>query len=196
AIVYEVTDPLTGRRLALKKIRPERLTPTVKGAMVREFSVLTRLRHPNLVEVYDFYAEPTCTFTMEVVDGLDLREAELDGDELVETVVQVCRALEYVHARGLVHLDIKPSNILVARRGGRLAVKLMDFGVASSQREGAPSGYTLGFVAPEIVEGRGFDGRADLYSLGMSLLALRDRGKPPTAEGAVEGGPRGLTAPV
>src|SRR5262249_46896286 len=67
-------------------------------------------------------------------------------------------------------------------------------GVASSQREGAPSGYTLGFVAPEIVEGRGFDGRADLYSLGMSLLALRDRGKPPTSEVTVKVRPLGLTS--
>ncbi len=177
-VVYLVSDPLStppGRRLALKQIRPERLTPTVRAAMAREFRVLTRLRHPNLVEVYDFSTEPGCWFTMEYIEGQELRAASLPPRDLIESTVQTCRALDYIHSRGLVHLDVKPSNILVARRpGGELSVKLMDFGVASELRESAPSGYTLGFVAPEILDGRAFDGRADLYSLGMTLLSLSE----------------------
>jgi len=174
-LVYLVRDPLRGgARLALKQIRAERLTPSVRAAMSREFGLLTRLRHPNLVEVYDFRLEPDCWFTMEYVEGQDLRQARLDGDELIEAVVQVCRALEYIHSRGLIHLDVKPTNILI-NRTPQLTVKLTDFGVASEGTSGAASGYTLGYVAPEILEARGFDGRADLYSLGMCLIAHLQR---------------------
>jgi tetratricopeptide (TPR) repeat protein len=169
--VYLAHDRLMGgRAVALKEIRVDVLSRKVLAALAHEFSVLCRLHHPNLVEVYDFCLAPHCYFTMEYVDGCDLRTADLDEDGLYDAIAQVCRALGYVHARGLVHLDVKPSNILYSKGN----VKLMDFGVASYEKGEPVAGYTVGFVAPEVIEGHQFDGRADLFALGRTLLKLRE----------------------
>jgi eukaryotic-like serine/threonine-protein kinase len=177
--VYLVSDPLAGgRRLALKHLRSQRVSAAIRAVMAREFRVLTRLRHPHLVEVYDFCLDPICYYTMEYAAGVDLLGAALGAGlaeaELFEAAVQLCAALEYVHAHGLVHLDVKPSNVL----WGDGRVKLLDFGLASeAAARSGPGGYTPAFVAPEVIEGRSFDARADLYSLGRTLLALGEAGR-------------------
>lgn len=163
------------RPVALKLLRVDPTSENTE-ALAREFELLTRLRHPNLIEVYDYAVSPECFFSMEYVEGRDLRATPLDDTELAEVMVQICRALEYIHSRGLVHLDIKPSNALVMRQSGGLAVKLMDFGVSTFSNNTRLRGYTVGYVAPEVLEGRDFDGRADLFALGMTIgLVRRDR---------------------
>lgn len=175
-----------------------------------EYEALTRLRHPNLAKVYNFgrIGDTNDYFIVsEFIKGADLYSATeyLNYEELVETLVQICRALEYIHAQGYVHFDIKPDNILVTRHktigiqeGSKVQIddvnlsiedpallskpqiKLIDFGLAekiTGSFSFAIKG-TLNYLAPEILNGMTPDKRADLYSLGVTLYQVVNRSLP------------------
>ncbi len=157
-----------------------------------EFRVLTQLHHPNLATVFDFGRcsdNDAFYFTQELVSGEDI-SAFLRGatrETIVEVFIQLARALDYIHALGLAHGDIKPSNVLVAPDGttGAPQAKLIDFGLARMLREpteqlpGPETGDdesitvlgTPGFSAPEKVKGHLTDARSDIYSLAATLYA-------------------------
>ncbi|HZM70302.1 MAG TPA: sigma 54-interacting transcriptional regulator [Candidatus Cryosericum sp.] len=171
-----------GRIVALKMTRSGRQDPGVVDSFRAEFRSMTHLRHPNLAEVFDYgtVTENGRPFlTMEYVEGRDLAtrrgRAALAGFDAL--AAQCLRALDYIHARGYLHNDIKPQNILLAEP---LQVKLLDFGLAqqrTSQPFGAVSG-TLHYVAPERLAGGSGDPRSDLYSLGAVLYEVLT-GRPP-----------------
>ncbi|MEE8141859.1 MAG: protein kinase, partial [Planctomycetota bacterium] len=202
-VVYLVEDIIKShRRVALKVLNSENLDdPDVwsKG----EYEALVRLRHPNLARVYDFGRvrdSKDFYIVSEYIPGQDLFTAtrEVDSDEFLDIVAQVCRALEYIHTQGYVHFDIKPDNILVTRfrvvggdEGSKVqwspevpsasdagqgppTAKLIDFGLAE-QITGtfnyAIKG-TIHYVAPEIIRGDTPDKRADLYSFGVTLYQI------------------------
>jgi transcriptional regulator with GAF, ATPase, and Fis domain/tetratricopeptide (TPR) repeat protein len=159
-----------GERIALKLARSGPL-------LWREFGQLARLRHPHLVEVLDFgrLADGRSFLCSELVDGVDLRRfaREHPDAELAVVVMQVCRALHYLHARGVVHGDLKPENILVAE--GPLA-KLVDFGlservVVEAEPRERISG-TLRFMAPELLDGAAPSLATDLFGLGATLAEV------------------------
>ena len=137
----------------------------------REFQLLTQLQHPNLVQVYNYGATAGGDFfyTMEYIAGRDLAKGMqgMDLEELLPIMVQICRALGYLHAREVMHGDLKPANVLLS--GAQ--VKIVDFGLAHDLRfEGdSPAYITPFYAAPEVGKGRSVDGRADLYSLGAML---------------------------
>jgi Nif-specific regulatory protein len=171
--VYLVRDRVQGDRpLALKILRRD-FDPGAVDRFKEEFRSTSRLRHPNLAEVYDFgeiAGDGRLFLTMEYVEGRDLQA--LDWSALAprfdDLAVQCLRALDYIHLRGLLHNDIKPQNILVRPP---FQVKLLDFGLARSVGDPTrpePSG-TLHYLAPERLQGRAPDGRSDLYSLGVVL---------------------------
>ncbi|MBI3269534.1 MAG: tetratricopeptide repeat protein [Planctomycetes bacterium] len=184
-VVYRAADLFEqGREVALKVLIGQAQNPDLIEHFKVEFGVMTRLRHPNLPEVYDFgvLADVGSFFlTCELVRGRDLLTATegMPVPLLCEIAVQVCRALEYIHSRGLVHYDVKPSNILVSGDGkGRFFAKLLDLGLAAEARTstGNPLRGTLAYMAPEIARGDPVDRRADLYSLGVTLYqALTER---------------------
>ncbi|MCA9705430.1 MAG: protein kinase [Myxococcales bacterium] len=173
----------------------------VAQAFKDEFRLLTQLHHPNLAAVYDFGRcgeSDSFYFTQELVEGEELTEflAEASREMVVEILVQLARALDYLHALGLVHGDIKPSNVLVCRPegGGTPQAKLIDFGLARMLREpepvpsddlpgGAPIMVlgTPGFSAPEKVRGQAPDGRSDIYSLAATIYAAARGGQKPFA---------------
>lgn len=185
--VHLVADRLNGGRLiALKQIRADTLSDGALSSIAREFRLLTHLRHPNLVEVYDFALRPECHLTMEHVRGVPWHEAGLDAAQQIDAAIQLCRALAHIHARGLVHLDVKPQNVLLEGR----TVKLMDFGVARDPRDREGFGFTHGFAAPEVICGEAFDHRADLFSVGM-LLGLGETVAGPTTHTGELGGELG-----
>ncbi len=190
------------RKVALKVLRSDRIDDSEEWSKV-EYEALTRLRHPNLARVFDFgrVADSHDWFIVsEFIRGDDLLGASttFEEDELLDVIVQICRALEYIHVQGYVHFDIKPDNILVTRTRqigedqtskviqieehpgstdrclGPPRVKLIDFGLAekiTGTFDFAIKG-TLYYVAPEIIEGGTPDRRADLYSFGVTLFQI------------------------
>src|SRR5690606_24469160 len=175
-----------------------------------EYEALTRLRHPNLAKVHNFgRLEGTNDYFIvsEFIKGVDLFSATeyLRYDEITDIVVQICRALEYIHSQGYVHFDIKPDNILVSRQrtlgikdGSKVQyedvdrkkgeedqphkpiAKLIDFGLAekiTGSFNFAIKG-TLNYLAPEILNGATPDKRADLYSLGVTIYQCVNRDLP------------------
>lgn len=196
--VFLVEDLLHGsRRVALKTIKPDMMPPEVVAFFKHEFHVMTRLRHPNLAEVYDFGSARGAGspsdgseyyFTLEFVNGTNLFEAtrEADTAQILDYLVQTCLALEYLHSRGLIHYDVKPENIMVTAPNGRpgRTVKLLDFGLCSSEVvrvKGTPY-----YMAPEMLRGERVDIRADLYSLGIVLYQVLTRRLPFRGQSASE----------
>ncbi|MCP4542137.1 MAG: tetratricopeptide repeat protein [Chloroflexi bacterium] len=184
--LYHVSDEAKDDELvALKTVRldiPEAETSEVVERFRREFQLLTRLRHPNLVSVYDFgiTTEGDIYFTMEWIKGQDLEPGQrlLEPEATIPVMVQVCRALAYLHARGVIHGDLKPANVLMTTDG---QVQIVDFGVALEVRSARIRSryYTPGYSAPEVRAQRVVDHRVDLYGLGAMWYALLV-GEPPT----------------
>jgi tetratricopeptide (TPR) repeat protein len=184
ATVYAARDVETGELRALKLMNPGGNADEVERRFRRELRTLAKLQHPNITMVQDWGSwggRPY--FVMELVEGKDLRsivdewmvDSPAERFAIVRSVViQVARALEYVHQRGLVHRDVTPSNIMVLPDG---TVKLMDFGVVkeSGVTELTAHGELLGtvaYIAPEQINGERIDPRTDLYSLGAVLYLL------------------------
>lgn len=183
AAVYEVAEPGTERRLALKLLERQFRGQSRFG---REYRALTRLDHPNIVRVYRYgvSSEGTPFLTMELLDGVAAQvHAKRCGRpgspertrEAVRIIGEVARALSYLHGRGIVHRDLKSSNVLVLRDG---RVKVLDFGTArlaeaaeAIARNGEFVG-TYAYAAPEQFTGGDVDARTDLYALGVLFYRL------------------------
>ncbi|MCH9646664.1 MAG: protein kinase [Deltaproteobacteria bacterium] len=181
ASVYLVRNLHLDRLEALKVLSQD-VVDGEKSAQrfVIEAKVVASLDHPNLVKVYDYGESSNILWcAMQYIDGPTLRQ-ELDvagrlSEEAVATLaVPLLDALGYSHSMGTIHRDIKPSNILLSARGRPY---LTDFGIAKSIKSNlhTKTGNLWGtpaYMAPELIESKPIDGRADLYSLGMLLYEL------------------------
>jgi serine/threonine-protein kinase len=187
AVVYRaVQDPL-GRTVAIKALKTSAAAEeNVVTRFEREAKSLANLQHENIIHVYDFHRERGAMFiVMEYVQGIDLYDllekcGRLPYDVAAIIAMQVARALDYVHYRGIVHRDIKPANIMIARTGG---VKVMDFGIARDQSFGdlTEAGTGIGtpaYMSPEQVLGDKLDARSDIFSLGVVLYQMVTGKKP------------------
>ena len=184
-VVYLGRDPKIGRVVAVKTVAlsqefdPDELAE-VKGRFVREAATAGKLTHPHIVTIYDAGESGGLAFiAMELLRGHDLTRHVKPGTLLpvttvIELVAQAADGLDYAHAQGVVHRDIKPANLVYEH--ARRTVKITDFGIAritdsSRTRTGLVLG-TPSYMAPEQLSGRPFDGRADLYSLGVTAYQL------------------------
>ena len=185
--VFLALDVTTGAECALKRLAPR--SPLAASDLRREFEALTRVRHPAVVAVYElgFGPDGTPYYTMEYVPGrpADLGLPRGDWAALCFVAAEVAHGLEGLHAAGVTHGDLKPSNLLVipatAPRGLPTAVRLLDFGLAAllgADNQGHRG--TVGFAAPEVVRGEPAGPASDLYGLGCTLYALI-AGHPPFA---------------
>ncbi|MBL8616598.1 MAG: protein kinase [Deltaproteobacteria bacterium] len=184
ASVYEVVDPVDGGLIALKLLHQRGVA---LQRFHREFEALSRLDHPGIVRVFRFgHAEGQGPYlTMELLDGVPAQVwakalGRPGAPERTRAVVglslRLLEALAYLHARGLVHRDLKSSNLLVLRDG---AVKLLDFGtVRQVEAGGEPLSAggefvgTYAYAAPEQLRGEAVDARADLYAFGVLVYRL------------------------
>jgi hypothetical protein len=199
ASVYRAFDRVQQRIVALKvQADPEQAGPA--HPLSAEFDFLTRLRHPNVVSVYDLGVARSGPLrrgapylVMEHARGRPAAEVLPPGgvspSTLEQFAVQVLRGLGHVHASGLIHRDLKPSNLLTEMTGARLrGVKLADFGLAAraglAEEPGKVSG-SLPYVSPEALLGLPLDARSDLYGLGIALFVLA-AGRLPCGAGGVE----------
>ncbi len=175
ATVYLADDQQMGRPVAIKIVSR---SADVDGRVVREAQAAAKLSHHHILTVYEIYEEPDQTLLItEYIQGHTLRdyfrERTLTDSDICEIGVQMCKALEHAHKRGVVHRDIKPENIMLAE-GDSIDVRLMDFGVAlledraSITVDGDLVG-TLAYMSPEQGEGKQVDSRSDVYSLALTL---------------------------
>ncbi len=181
SILYLAEHPSLGTAVVLKKL-------TLKGDSAhrerfrREATLMMKLRHENVVGVYDHFKEGGSHYlVMEFVDGRPLSELMAREGALPETEARwlagrIAKALAHIHSRGIVHRDLKPSNVLLGRDGG---VKLGDFGIAftpGGDDDITSEGTALGtptFMAPEQLEdARGADERSDMWSFGVCLFEM------------------------
>jgi serine/threonine-protein kinase len=180
--VWEATDPLLARQVAVKTLDPALATDeALRTRFRREAVTAAAVTHPNIVATYDTGDdEGTAYIVMELVHGATLRalidtEGRLPVAQAAQIAHQVADALSVAHARGLVHRDVKPGNVLVQPDG---RVKVTDFGIAKATGGGdelTKSGMVVGtarYLAPEQVDGRTVDDRADVYSLGLVLYEM------------------------
>ncbi|MCH7875622.1 MAG: protein kinase [Gemmatimonadetes bacterium] len=180
AVVFRATDRRLRREVAVKVLPPQLgYSPNLHARFVREAQMAAQLSHPNIVQIYDVGEQAELAwFIMALVEGETVRaKVEREGAQPISVVrrvlQEVAQALAYSHARGVVHRDIKPDNILIESASGQPMVT--DFGIAKAIQAGSTEvtkpGEIVGtarYMAPEQALSEGeIDGRADIYSLGL-----------------------------
>ncbi|MGV9677742.1 protein kinase domain-containing protein [Nocardia sp. NPDC003482] len=183
--VYLAKHPRLPRMTALKLLNREMVADTeIRARFEREADLVAQLDHPNIVTVYDRGLEDgQLWISMQFIDGIDAASVEprtLPPERAVQIIAEVAEALDYAHRNGVLHRDVKPGNMLLARStGGRgERVYLTDFGIARLRDDGGHLTQTgtftatLAYASPEQLTGANLDGRSDQYSLACSLFWL------------------------
>ncbi len=181
ATIYRATDVRDNRTVALKIPHPDmEADPIFFDRFQREGAIGERLRHPNVMQVFGGEERSRTYMVMEWCEGRLLRkildEGRMSQDRAMRIAVEVLKALDDIHANGVVHRDLKPENIMVDDNDH---IKLIDFGIASdsASRRLTYTNFTatLGtpnYIAPEQVKGKRGDGRTDIYSMGVILYEM------------------------
>jgi eukaryotic-like serine/threonine-protein kinase len=202
ARVYKVRDEVLGREVALKVLRPELAkAETAAAGFVNEARITAQLDHPNIPAVYALANDKksASAFTMKLLEGQTLQQLidenereDVDGiSAAVEVLLRICDAVAFAHSKGVLHLDLKPSNVIVAPFG---QIYLVDWGIARRKAE-LPTGPievknalgTPNYMPPEQAKGEQwkFDERTDIYALGGVLYrALAGRAPHASSTGA------------
>ncbi len=179
SVVFKGKHKLTEQEVALKILPPELAAHSqVKGRFLEEAKALAALDHPNIVHLYNFGQENGYfVLAMQFVQGrtwerIILENKRMDWQASCRIACDVLRALEYAHGRGVIHRDMKPSNVLVRAHDAMATV--MDFGIAkmTTSTKLTATGQTMGtvrYMSPEQVRGQEVDLRTDIYSLGATL---------------------------
>jgi serine/threonine protein kinase len=199
-VIYKARDVDLDRLVALKLLPAEMAAqPTTLIRFQREAKAAARLRHDNIVAVFDVGEFDSSHFiALEYIDGTDLQEyinrkGRLDPEEARQIMIQAARALNHAHEQGIVHRDIKPSNFLLTQTNNRLVVKLTDFGLAIRQEYDAEFRITrdkstvgtVDYMSPEQArDSRSADIRSDIYSLGCTFYHML-AGQAPFARGTL-----------
>ncbi len=194
AVVYKAYDIIDDRIVAVKVLKEEFLAnEEFRRRFKNESKAIAVLSHPNIVRVYDVnYGDKLQYIVMEYVEGITLKEyieqqEVINQKEAVYFVMQILRALQHAHDKGVVHRDIKPQNIMLLENG---TIKVTDFGIARFSRSETRtlSDSTIGsvhYISPEQARGDVTDDRADLYSVGVMFYEMLTGKLPFVADSSV-----------
>ena len=180
AVVYKAYDNIDDRTVAVKVLKEEYLaSEEFRRRFKNESKAIAVLSHPNIVRVYDVsYGETLQYIVMEYVEGITLKEyieqqGKLEIREAVHFTMQILRALQHAHDKGIVHRDIKPQNILLLSNGN---IKVTDFGIARfSNEQKTMTGSAIGsvhYISPEQARGDTIDDKTDIYAVGVVLYEM------------------------
>ena len=193
-IVYLARDPLIDRKVALKTLRLDvdvDVADEFRERFLREAQAAGRLNHPGIVTIHDVGEDRSTGvlyIAMEYIEGRDLKEILASGhrfrpSEAARIVADVAVALDYAHQMGVVHRDIKPGNLILTQDGSAC---IADFGIARMESSNLTTdGQFIGtpnFMSPEQITAGPFDGRSDLFSLGVVLFTLLTGQRPYSGE--------------
>src|SRR5512140_1250647 len=187
--VYRVLDLADDREKTIKILRQEFSEPRDVLQFKTEFAALAALDHPGIIRVFDFglLQDRYPFFTMEFFAGKRITDF-FDGqswERLYDVLLQIGSAIHHIHNAGMIHLDLKPSNVLVNEEG---KVKIVDFGLAAETNQVFDRRIrgTLHYMAPEILRQDHVDVRADLYALGMTLYETVTGALPTYGKAAID----------
>ena len=186
AVVYKARCHRLNRLVAIKILKDDYLQDEeFRRRFHAESQAVAMLSHPNIVSVYDVSTSIMADYiVMELVDGISLKQymdtkGVLNWKETLHFGIQIAKALDHAHSRGIVHRDIKPHNVMVLKNG---SVKVMDFGIARMMSKGNTlTKEALGsvhYISPEQAKGGRVDSRSDIYSLGVVMYEMMS-GRPP-----------------
>jgi serine/threonine-protein kinase len=197
--VYKARHQLMGRLVAIKIVAPEIASNArVVARFQREMKMVGRLDHPNVVRAYDAdQVGPSLYIVMEYVLGQSLSHLQrahgpLPPMDVVRYAIEAARGLGHAHQQGIVHRDVKPSNLLLGEDG---RIRVLDLGLGVLQEADTHASFatadgiavgTIDYMSPEQACGRELDGRSDLYSLGCAMYQLISGQRPFTGESEVE----------
>ncbi|MBR2448005.1 MAG: Stk1 family PASTA domain-containing Ser/Thr kinase [Clostridia bacterium] len=194
AVVYKAFDNVENRMVAIKILKDEFLSnQEFLRRFKNESKAIAMLSHPNIVNVYDVsFGDLIQYIVMEYIEGITLkefieREGSLRWKDAVHFTIQILRALQHAHDRGIVHRDVKPQNIIVLADG---TIKVTDFGIArfarSDQRTITDKAIgSVHYISPEQARGEKTDEKTDIYSVGVMLYEMLTGRLPFQAESAV-----------
>ena len=186
AVVYKALCHRLNRLVAIKILKDEfAMDEEFRRRFHAEGEAVAMLSHPNIVQVYDVSTSDSANYiVMELIDGISLKQymekkGVLNWKETLHFAMQIAKALEHAHSRGIVHRDIKPHNVMVLKNG---SVKVMDFGIARvMNKSNTLTKEALGsvhYISPEQAKGGHTDNRSDIYSLSVVMYEMMT-GRPP-----------------
>jgi len=186
-IIYKARHTILDRVVAVKMLRPNRLSSEEILRFQKEGKAISKLHHPGIIAVHDLgiTGEGMPYMVMDFVDGISLKElidqrGALSLTESVEIGLQICAAMAHAHSNGIVHRDLKPSNIMLKQKDGSYEAKVVDFGIAkidqiepSHDSNLTKTGQVFGspaYMSPEQARGLKVEGSSDIYSVGCILF--------------------------
>ena len=204
ATVYLAIQLSVGREVALKIMSPELTAdPKYSNLFYKEANIVGTLSHPNIVSIFDVGKHEGKNYiAMDFLPGASFKERMANGlsiSEVLRLTKEIASALDHMHDRGYVHLDLKPDNILFRKDGSAV---LLDFGIAmtiAAAQKANNSGSVAGtpqYMSPEQAQGKPLDGRSDIYSLGIMFYEMLAGQPPYSGADSVQIAVKHMTAPL